>query len=303
MVLAGPTASGKTDISLQLAQRLKGEIVSADSMLIYRGMDIGTAKPSLQQQKLIPHHMIDIVEPDEQYNAALYCHNSKIIIKEVYQRGNLPIMVGGTGLYINGVIDNYVFTEAGTDLKLREKLMQECEEFGKENLFKKLQKLDPYTASTLHENNVKRIIRALEVYYLTGKTMSQSISKENKSHYNLLFYGLTLDRKELYRNIEKRVDKMLESGLVDEVASLLDKGYSPQLNSMQGLGYKEIVQYIKGELSLEQSIDLLKMNTRRFAKRQLTWFKKDNRINWIYTDKKDCDEILSEIARAAEGVF
>lgn len=303
LALVGPTATGKTELSLKLAQRLNGEIISSDSMLIYRGMDIGTAKPSLKEQKLVPHHMIDIVNPDEQYNAALYSIKAKQIITEIYQRGKLPILTGGTGLYVNAVLYGYNFTEASCDSKLREKLMLECNIHGKEALHKKLRLIDPETASQIHKNNVKRIIRALEIYYLSGKTLSESANREKVPIYNLLTYGLCLDRELLYNRIEKRIQKMLDEGLVEEVRGLLEKGYHSKLNSMQGLGYKEIVLYLTGELTLEESISLLNKNTRNFAKRQLTWFRRDKQIKWLDINLKTTDEILREIILATEGVF
>ncbi len=304
LVLTGPTAIGKTDISLELAKKIRGEIISADSMLVYREMNIGTAKPDQYQLSMVPHHMINIVNPDQIFNAAIYSRKAEEIIKEIDSRDRLPVLSGGTGLYINAVINGYSFTEAVADSKLRMELLQDSIVYGKEHLFDKLVKIDPVSAEKIHKNNVKRVIRALEVYYLTGKKLSAAAA-DNKpdSPYDLIFFGLTADRKTLYNRIEKRVDKMIASGLVEEVEGLLNRGYNPGLNSMQGLGYKEMVHYLNGELSLEEAIDLLKMNTRHFAKRQLTWFNRDSRIIWLDINQKSDKEILDEIAVVLEGVF
>lgn len=302
LAIIGPTATGKTEISLKVAQNLGAEIISADSMLIYRGMDIGTAKPTPYEQGLIPHHMIDVADPDEEYNVAIYSQQVKKLILEITQRGNLPLLVGGTGLYIRAVVDGYNFTEANTDQALRSRLMRECESVGKEGLHEKLQKIDPQTASRLHINDVKRIIRALEVYYLTGKTLSASAGRQESTIKPLLF-GLTLEREELYSRIEVRVDKMIALGLVQEVKHLQSLGYTSDMISMKGLGYKEMMSYLNGNLTLEESIDLLKRNTRRFAKRQLTWFRRDNRIHWIDVGKKGVEEVIAEITTMAGGVF
>lgn len=302
LAIVGPTATGKTEVSLGVAQRLGGEIISADSMLIYRRMDIGTAKPTPSEREMVPHHMIDVVDPDEMYNVALYSQSVKEILQGIRARGNLPMLVGGTGLYVRSVIDGYNFSEAGTDRELRARLMQDCTSHGREALHERLKKIDPRTASRLHVNDVKRVVRALEVYYLTGKTLSDSAGRE-ENPFNLLMCGLTMDRKELYSRIEKRVDRMMAQGLAGEVKGLLDRGYSPELTSMQGLGYKEIVLYLKGELTLDQAVELLKMNTRRFAKRQLTWFRRDSRINWIDIGRTGVEQVTAEISYAAEGVF
>lgn len=303
LAIVGPTATGKTEISLRVAQRLGGEIVSADSMLIYRRMDIGTAKPTRLERQMAPHHMIDLVDPGEMYNVALYSQTVKKILPDIRARGNLPLLVGGTGLYVRSVIDGYNFSESGTNSDLRARLMQDCAAMGKAALHERLKEVDPQAASRLHVNDVKRVVRALEVYYLTGKTLSRSAGREESPAFNLIMYGLTMDRKELYLRIEKRVDRMMADGLVEEVRNLLNLGYSPELTSMQGLGYKEIILYLKGEASLGQAVELLKRNTRRFAKRQLTWFRRDGRIKWIDVGKTGVEEVTGEISDAAEGVF
>lgn len=303
LAIVGPTATGKTDQSVRVAQNLEAEIVSADSMLVYRHMNIGTAKPTPEETKGVPHHLIDVADPGEMYNVSRYSHSAVKVIELLHRRKKLPILVGGTGLYVKAVIDGYNFSKVGTDPELREKLTKECENLGSEALHDRLKKVDPETAARLHTNDVKRVIRALEVFYLSGKTLSSDADKLEKSPYNILMYGLTMDRKELYSRIEQRVDKMLGQGLVDEVKGLLDKGYSSSLTSMQGLGYKEIILYLNGTLSLGEAVDLLKMNTRRFAKRQLTWFRRDGRIRWIDVGQRTAEEVSEEITKAAEGVL
>ncbi|MCL6478486.1 MAG: tRNA (adenosine(37)-N6)-dimethylallyltransferase MiaA [Peptococcaceae bacterium] len=303
LAIVGPTATGKTEISVHAARRLGAEIISADSMLIYRHMNIGTAKPSPEEMGGVPHHMIDVADPGETFNVALYSQHVKTILHDIIKRKKLPMLVGGTGLYVRAVIDGYNFSEAGTDQELRAGLMQECAVRGKAALHRKLREVDPEAALRLHVNDVKRVVRALEVYYLTGKTLSGSAGRENRPSYNLLMYGLTMDRKELYARIEKRIDNMMSAGLVEEVRGLLARGYSPHLTSMQGLGYKEIILYLNGKLTLAEAVALLKRNTRRFAKRQLTWFRRDERIKWIDVGKKGVEEVAAEIAAGAEGVF
>lgn len=299
----GPTATGKTGISLQVAEKLGAEIISADSMLVYRGMDIGTAKPTREEMGRVPHHMIDVADPGEIYNVAIYSQRVKDILGGIPERANLPLLVGGTGLYVRAVVDGYNFSEAGTDRELRARLAQECHTLGRAALHERLKNIDPRTASRLHVNDVKRVIRALEVYYLTGKTLSGSAGREEAPRFNLLIYGLTMDRKRLYSRIEERVDKMMAAGLLEEVRNLLAGGYSPELTSMQGLGYKEMILHLKGEISLEEAVELLKRNTRRFAKRQITWFRRDPRIRWIDVGEKGPWEVAAEITSKAEGVF
>ncbi|MFZ5597340.1 MAG: tRNA (adenosine(37)-N6)-dimethylallyltransferase MiaA [Bacillota bacterium] len=303
LVLVGPTATGKTELSVNIARRLGAEVISADSMLIYRYMDIGTAKPTLEERRGVPHHMIDVVNPDEAYNVALYTRDVGRILEGIKKRRTLPFLVGGTGLYVKALLDGYNFSEAETDPSLRKKLISELDILGKAGLHEKLNNIDPETASRLHVNDVKRVIRALEVYYISGKTISESCGKNVVSPFDTIIYGINMDRELLYKRIEKRVDKMIGAGLVDEVRGLLEKGYSRSLVSMQGVGYKEIASYLEGEISLDQSIELLKRNTRRLAKRQLTWFRRDHRIRWVDTSRKSMEELTSEIAATVEGVF
>lgn len=305
LVIVGPTATGKTEVAVKTAGIIGGEVISADSMLVYRGMDIGTAKPTAWEKENIPHHMIDIVNPDEEFTVALYREGVLKIVPEVIERGRMPMLVGGTGLYVKAVIDGYNFGEAGSDSNFRNEMLYLHSREGGFVLHKRLAGVDPETALRLHPNDLKRIIRALEVYHLTGKPLSRlADNTEKKSRYNLLMYGLTMDREKLYRRIEKRVDKMIEQGLVNEVKSLAARGYGREHTSMQGLGYKEILLYLNGELSLDEAIELLKRSTRRFAKRQLTWFKRDGRINWLDVDVyRNKEEIAREIAKITAGVF
>lgn len=306
IVITGPTATGKTEVGAMVAEMVGGEVVSADSMLIYRGMDIGTAKPDSREMRGIPHHMLDIVEPDHNYSVAMFQLQAREVIAHISGNGKIPLLVGGTGLYIRAVIDDYDFTGAPGDKSYRERLQQLALESGPELLHKKLGEVDPKSALKLHPGDTRRIIRALEVYNQTGKPISdyQRIGDKTCSHYNLFMFGLTLSRPKLYHRIEQRVDRMIEAGLVNEVKFLMERGYSVELNSMRGLGYKEIASYLKGSVSLEQAIEALKRNTRRFAKRQLTWFRRDERIEWFELDNySGIESVAKEIARRLEGVF
>ncbi len=306
VVICGPTATGKSDAGVLVAERLNGEIISADSMLVYRGMDIGTAKPFASEMRGIPHHLIDIVEPDQEYNVALFQEQARAAIAYVMNRKKLPVLVGGTGLYIGAVIDEYDFSGArGSDL-YRKELFKQAEEYGTSKLHERLSEIDPRTAAKLHPNDTRRIIRALEVYRYTGMPISSfhKVEQHRKSVYKkLLMFGLILEREKLYKVIEQRVDKMIQAGLVEEVQGLLNRGFSPELSSMRGLGYKEIVEYLTGKSSLAQAVDTLKRNTRRFAKRQMTWFRRDKRIKWLNPEQADVPGvIIHEITTFIEGV-
>jgi tRNA dimethylallyltransferase len=286
IVIVGPTAVGKTALAIELGQLINGEIISADSVQIYKYLDIGSAKPTISEQKKITHHLIDIIEPDVPFSVADYQKLAKVKIKEINAKNKIPILVGGTGLYVQSVIDDYDFSKEEGNYEFREQLKRISLEKGNDFLYEKLKKVDPVSASKIHKNDVKRIIRALEVYYKTGKRISEVKDKRyTSSPYDLIFFGLRLPRDELYRKIDLRVDQMIEEGLLEETKKLLNLGYSDKLNSMQSLGYKEMIQYLKGELDWDEAISLLKRNTRRFAKRQLTWFKRDKRIIWIDKSK------------------
>jgi len=303
LAIVGPTATGKTDVSVIAAQKLGAEIISADSMLVYRHMDIGTAKPTIDERGGVAHHMIDVADPDEEYNVAIYSKQVDDIWEDILKRRKLPLLVGGTGLYVKAVVDGYSFSEAGMDPELRLRLQKECEAIGRNALHERLGQIDPQTASRLHANDVKRVIRALEVYYLTGQTISASSGSRCQDREGLMIFGLVMDRVELYARIEKRVDRMIDHGLVDEVRGLLERGYSEKLTSMQGLGYKEIILYLSGIITLEEAVELLKKRTRNFAKRQLTWFRRDHRIRWIDVNGREPSDVAAEITSEVEGVF
>ncbi|MDO7787414.1 tRNA (adenosine(37)-N6)-dimethylallyltransferase MiaA [Desulforamulus aquiferis] len=302
IVIVGPTAAGKTDVAIELARMVRGEVVSADSMLVYRGMDIGTAKPTKEEMGGIPHHLMDVVEPDQEFSVARYQRLAEQSISGISDRGRLPLLVGGTGLYVRAVIDHYDFSEAPKDDGIREKLKIESENIGPVGMHAKLAEVDPITAGRLHPNDLRRVIRALEVYHQTGKPISQSENnKQSEPKYELHMFGLTMDRKLLYQRIEQRVDLMVKLGLVEEVKGLMGK-YGNMGTAMQGLGYKEIALYLEGKTSLEEALELLKRNTRRFAKRQLTWFRADKRIKWIELEKfNNKKEVANEIGQQIAG--
>lgn len=285
VVICGPTATGKTETGILVARELGGEVVSADSMMVYRGMDIGTAKPTREERQGVPHHLIDIVDPDAAFSVALYQELAEKRIADIHARGRLPLLVGGTGLYIRAVVDRYRFV-AAPDPALRRRLAEEARAAGPDALHARLAAVDPVAAARIHPHNVRRVIRALEVYYRTGEPISrfQDLDGYTAAKYRLWMFGLTMEREQLYRRIEERVDRMIEAGLVEEVRRLLERGYSRGLTSMQALGYKEIAAYLQGEVTLEEAVRLIKRNTRRFAKRQLTWFRRDPRIKWLDVD-------------------
>lgn len=297
LVLVGPTAVGKTALSLKLAECFDCEIISGDSMQVYRGMDIGTAKATPEERAKVPHHLIDIRDPDEAYSVSDFQEECTRAIEAIASRGKLPFIVGGTGLYIQSVVYGYRFSEAGQDETFRQELRAYAETHGAKALHDRLRKIDPASADRLHVNDIRRVIRALEVYHLTGRTLTEYLAEQPKeSPYHTCIIGLTMERSQLYRNIEQRVDLMIEQGLIEEVQRLLDSGYGPGLISMQGLGYKEIIGYLLGEYNREHAIELLKRNTRRFAKRQLSWFRHMRGVIWIdVTDRAKFDSNLARI--------
>ncbi|WP_442956443.1 tRNA (adenosine(37)-N6)-dimethylallyltransferase MiaA [Paenibacillus sp. YIM B09110] len=283
LVLIGPTAVGKTRTSLDIAKAWNAEIISGDSMQVYRGMDIGTAKLPLEEREGIPHHLIDICDPDYAYSVADFQTEAVKSIDDIASRGKLPFIVGGTGLYVESVCYQYQFAEMGSDEPFRREMELFALEQGAEALHERLRLVDPQSADRLHPNDQRRVIRALEVFHLTGQTFSeQQAGQVKESPYELCIIGLTLDRAELYGRIEQRVDLMIEQGLVAEVESLLNEHHLPPGTvSMQGLGYKEIAEYLQGECTLEAAVERLKRDTRRFAKRQLSWFRHMKDIHWI----------------------
>jgi len=304
LILLGPTGVGKTVISTKLAQKMSNiEIISADSMQIYKYMDIGTAKPNKSILKAIKHHMIDIVEPSENFDVIQYSKLATNIILDVFKRGKIPILVGGSGLYISSII-NPLFTGPARDIEYREILEEEAKLQGKKYLYDKLSKIDPISASRIEPNDLRRIIRALEVFKSTGKTISYLQKKVSNSNakFNYQIIGFKRNRNNLYQRINLRVDKMFKDGFIEEVKMLRDMGYKEDLNSMQGLGYKQINKHLNGVHTKEEAIDLIKIETRHYAKRQMTWFNnKIKNIQWINLDEYDGKKVLSKIINNCRG--
>jgi tRNA dimethylallyltransferase len=302
LIIAGPTAVGKTDASIQLAQELGAEIVSADSMQIYRGMDIGTAKPTREQRKLVYHHMIDVVEPDQPYSAGDYLRDARSAIDGILASGSKPIVVGGTGLYVRALMKG-LFHGPPADLDLRERLLQREAEGESGCLYSDLVKVDPEAAVKIHPNDLRRTIRALEVFYLRDRKLSdfqrQHSFQDGPYRYLLLF--LVRSRSELYARIEKRVDQMIAAGLEEEVRTLMERGYHRELSSMHGLGYQHFLDCFLGKMSREEAVALLKRDTRRFAKRQFTWFRREPEAVWVdITGLSEAGEILERIKKNIE---
>ncbi len=298
IVIVGPTCSGKTYLSLLLAEYLDTEIISSDSRQIFRLLNIGTAKPSVEQLGRVTHHFVDEINPDDEFNVSSFANKSEIIIRNLFERKKIPIVVGGSGLYIKSLIDG-ISESADTDNEIRAKLMASRLLYGNDFLYDELKKVDKISAEKMLPQNWKRVIRALEVFKLTGKPIWHHHvhqTKTNSFNYNQI--GLLWDRNLLYQNIENRVDKMIEDGLVNEVKKILKMGYSKSINSLNTVGYKEIIQYLENEISFERSVELIKRNTRRYAKRQMTWFNADKRINWTQIDsEKDLDLLAQNILK------
>lgn len=292
--IVGPTASGKTGLGVSLAEKFSGEIVSADSMQIYKGIHIASAAPDTEEMRGIPHHLLEFLEPSDNYSVADYVKTARGVIEDIKKRGRLPMVVGGTGLYISSLADNTEYTEEETDYLLRNSLESRFDEIGAEQMLKELAEFDPDTAARLHPNNRRRIIRAFEVYKTTGKTITEqnSLSHMGKKYIEPLLIGINYrDREKLYERINLRVDIMLKRGLLEEArTALLNDG-----GAVQAIGHKELAGFLKGECSLDEAAENLKMQTRRYAKRQLTWFNRDKRINWIYAD--ETDDVVKEAAR------
>ncbi len=297
LILTGPTAAGKTALSIRAAKAFDGEIISADSMQVYRGMDIGSAKITKEEMDGVPHHLIDVLSPDEPFHVVKFKELARAAMEDIYRRGRLPIVTGGTGFYIQALLYDIDFTENDADPSCREKLEALAKEKGASYLHGLLAERDPEAAREIHENNIKRVIRALEFYEKTGTPISahNAAEREKKSPYRFAYVVLTRDRAELYERIDRRVDLMLEAGLVEEVKRLKAMGYHRGMVSMQGLGYKEILSYLEGERSLEEAVYILKRDTRHFAKRQLTWFKRERETDWLVLDGKTEDEALLEL--------
>lgn len=305
LVLVGPTAAGKSALGVELARKFGGEIISGDSMQVYRGLNIGTAKIKPDERKGVPHHLLDIKGPEEPFSVAEFQSLARSKIEEIASRGKLPFLVGGTGLYIQAVLDDYRFSEQNDIREYREELYRLAEEKGQAFLHNELAGVDPAAAQKIHPSDLKRVIRALEYYKLTGSRISENTAAggpNEHSRYRTLLIGLTMERAALYERINARVDKMLAEGLPEEARSLLERGYHPQSQALQGLGYRQMIQYLRNECSYQEAVERIKRDTRRFAKRQLTWFKRDKRINWFETDKYAnyrimLDEIISLVGR------
>jgi len=284
IAVVGPTASGKSGLGIKIAQRLQGEIISADSMQIYKGMNIGTAKISTLEMKGIPHHLIDIKSPQESFSVAEFQFLARQKVQDIFKRNKTPILVGGTGLYLYSVIDPYDFSRSKDEPMnpIRQTYQNIAQSQGKEKNHLELQKVDPVSAQKLHPNDEKRVIRALEYFQLNGKPISenQQAFQQPQSLYPVFLIGLNTERSLLYQGIEKRVDAMMAEGLLDEVKSLLQSGCLPQSQAMQGIGYRQLIQYLQGTLTMDAAIALIKQESRRYAKRQLTWFRRDPRIHW-----------------------
>jgi len=296
LVIVGPTAVGKTALSLYLAKKFDGEIISGDSMQVYRGMDIGTAKATPEERQQVPHHLIDIIDPDDLFSVQQFKELARLKIDEITARNRLPILVGGTGLYIEAVTHDYEMPYVPENTAFRQEMRRIAETEGVLSLHRRLKEVDPKTAEKLHPNDVKRMIRALEVYHGTGRPFSE-LKGKGTSPYQTLWIGLTMPRELLYRRINERVDLMMEEGLVDEVRKLRERGYHLGLTSMQAIGYKEIMSYLEGDITKEEAIHLIKRGTRKYAKRQFSWFRRLPEIHWFdVTDKEYMEEIQQLVA-------
>lgn len=281
IVICGPTASGKTSLSISLAKKINGEIVSCDSMQIYKEMDIGSAKPTVEEMQEIKHYLVDFVSPEKRYSVSEYKEDASKAIEEIINKGKTPIIVGGTGLYLNSLIYNIQYNEMEVDLNYRRELEKEAEEYGLEVLYNRAKEVDPEAMEKVSANDKKRITRVLEIYNATGRNKTELEKKSRKEvPYNYLIFGINMERSILYDRINKRVDIMLEQGLIEEVKNLINK-YSNMPTAMQGLGYKEVKEFLDGNISKEEMIEKIKMETRRYAKRQITWFKRIENIIWL----------------------
>lgn len=297
LVIAGPTASGKTALAVEMAKYYGGEVVSGDSMQIYRGLNIATAKPTPEEMRGIPHHLIDFLDPGTPFSVADYVRMAAGIIREIHARGKLPVVCGGTGLYISSLVDNIIFDDTGSDKKIRSRLEEEAERCGNRALWEKLMEIDPETAEKVHENNLPRVIRALEVYELTGVRLSEhkANSRREESPYNSCIIGLDAENRQfLYDRIDRRVDIMAEKGMVEECREVYERGGLS--TAAQAIGYKELIPYFEGRAELSECLEKIKLETRHYAKRQLTWFRRVDKISWVKIDKFD------DLKKIAENV-
>ena len=308
IILTGPTAVGKSALSVELAKKINGAVISADSMQVYRHMDIGSAKITPEEMQGVTHYMIDELEPDEEFHVVRFVTMAKEYLKEIYADGKIPIIAGGTGFYIQALLYDIDFTEQQCDETYRRQLEDLAREHGAEYLHGILREVDPASAEAIHANNIKRVIRALEFYHLSGKKISEhnETERQKQSPYNFAYFVLTDERAKLYERIDRRMDAMIEAGLVEEVKKLKSMGCSREMVSMQGLGYKEILAYLDGGCTLEEAVYIIKRETRHFAKRQLTWFKRERDVIWInkqsfgYDAEQILDEMLSKLPWKAE---
>ncbi len=296
VAVAGPTASGKTALALKIAERFDGEVVSCDSMQIYRHMDVGTAKPSIDEMERIPHHMIDIVEPSENYSVADFVERARACIDDIISRGKLPVLAGGTGLYMDSIIENIEFGDFGSDEEFRCEMERLAEEQGNEAVHKLLKEKDPEAAEKIHPNNVRRVIRALEVCKLTGKTFTQvNMESRRQKMYDALIFAIDTQREVLYERINNRVDRMLEEGLLEEVQGLRDMGIGNEHTAMQAIGYKELMEFLDGDCNFDEAVEKIKQESRRYAKRQITWFKRNKDIQWVsVSSDEDVKKVLQK---------
>lgn len=295
IVIAGPTATGKTDIAIELAKKIDGEVVSCDSMQLYKYMDIGSAKPTEEEMSSVKHHLIDEIDPREPFSVAIYRDMAKAAINDIFSRGKTPIIAGGTGLYLNSLLYDMDFSNAEKDDELRSKLEKEAEELGAEHIHSRLVELDPARAAKIHPNNVKKVIRALECAIRGDGIADFKELNERTSDYDALLIGITRDRKELYERINLRVDIMIEEGLIDEVKHLMNIGLSDSDISMKGIGYKEVIDFLNGKVSLDEAVEKIKRNTRNLAKRQITWFKRYDDMKWIDISGLSKEDVVEEI--------
>ena len=304
IAIVGPTAVGKSELALQLARYFSLEIISADSRQVYRYMDIGTSKPTLAERASVPHHVIDVVEPDEDFNLAMYHQLAIEALEAIRQKGKLPLLVGGSGLYVWSVVEGWKIPEVPPDQKLRRRLEARAEQGDSQGLYRELQDVDPVAAARINAANIRRIVRALEVYYATRKPLSQ-LQRKEVPDFSTLVIGLTRDRSELYRRIDVRVDKMIQRGLVEEVEQLLRKGYSPSLPSMSGIGYKQISEFLRGEMTSSEATDKIKYETHRLARHQYAWFRlSDSKIRWFDVSGTEAQAsvlLLNKVKALIEG--
>lgn len=298
IVVVGATASGKTALGVHIAKKFNGEVISADSMQIYKGMDIATAKPTAEEMDGIKHHLIDFVDVHEQYSVSAYCDDAKKVFDKIIKKGKIPVIVGGTGLYIDSFLSNTKFLESGSSESIRKELLAEADKNGIECLYEQLKKIDPDAAANIHPNNIVRVVRALEIYKTTGKTLTEQnqLSHTTESDIDPLYIGINYsDRENLYGRINLRVDLMLQNGLLDEAKKFFNQ--NPSKTAFNAIGYKELKPFIDGETSFEVCVENLKRETRRYAKRQITWFKRNKNINWVYADLLSPDELKDSVEK------